>query len=211
MAEEEQLQVVVVGGSIAGLSCALSLLQAGCRVIVLEKAKSLSASGAGLGLDSLSCSSLALWNLSHPLLHHSLPLSLEQNRILPPLSDPARIVASDHNYHHRSVHWSDLHRILYHALPVDTVRWGHHVISFEEIVARRRVRVQARISQSSLIQEFEGDLLVAADGSMSETRKRFVPDEKRRSNPYFHNNLGALHCLQSFPSTLMVFCYVVHT
>ena len=40
------LDVVVVGGSIGGVSCALALLKQGCKVIVLEKASSITAAGA---------------------------------------------------------------------------------------------------------------------------------------------------------------------
>lgn len=44
--EKPVLDVVVVGGSIGGVSCALALLKQGCKVTVLEKASSITAAGA---------------------------------------------------------------------------------------------------------------------------------------------------------------------
>ena len=44
---ETPLDVLVIGGSIGGVSCALSLLKVrGCKVTVLERASSISAAGA---------------------------------------------------------------------------------------------------------------------------------------------------------------------
>lgn len=63
----EMLQVVVVGGSIGGISCALALLKLGCNVTVLEKASSITAAGA--------VSAAVEWRLRQSLWKHVFDLS----------------------------------------------------------------------------------------------------------------------------------------
>ena len=79
-AQAKKRRVVVVGGSIAGLSCAHSLLRSSewLEVVVFEKARSVSAAGAGLGLDSRACDALRAWGLGDALEASSLPLSMEE-------------------------------------------------------------------------------------------------------------------------------------
>ena len=82
------LEVIVVGGSIAGLCCAHSILHhaaastaVSVTVTVLERSRSFTtaaAGGAGLGLDPVSCNSALQRWLGGGILHHSLPLSSEE-------------------------------------------------------------------------------------------------------------------------------------
>lgn len=78
---KRKAKAVVVGGSIAGVSCAHALIAAGWDVVVLEKACSppdTSATGAGLGLDSVSVKIIQPW-INHPefLQLMSLPMTIE--------------------------------------------------------------------------------------------------------------------------------------
>ncbi|KAH9323536.1 hypothetical protein KI387_018175 [Taxus chinensis] len=175
------MKVVVVGGSIAGLACAHALLLAGCKqVIVLEKARTLTSAGAGLGLDPKTCQALAEWGLLQQLMDTTLPLAMEQNQATESKSKTSRVLARDENLNFRSVHWCVLHRMLYDKLPKDTVHWGHEVISFQQNGDGLGVRVEVKVNQIGQVVELDGDLLVAADGSMSLIRKHFVPHEHRR-------------------------------
>lgn len=75
-------KAVVVGGSIAGISCAHALIKAGWEVQVLEKSTAPPtgcSTGAGLGLDPLSQRLLQSW-LSRPelLFESTLPLATEK-------------------------------------------------------------------------------------------------------------------------------------
>jgi len=89
------------------------------------------------------------------------------------------VVNRDEAYNHRAAHWSDLHRFIHNALPSGIVRFGHEVLSFEEHAEPPHVRV--RVSKGGdAVEEVEADFMVAADGSMSQTREKFVPNEKRR-------------------------------
>ena len=88
------------------------------------------------------------------------------------------VVVKDDTYNHRAAHWSDLHHLIHDALPSGIVRFGHEVLSFEELEGPR---VRVRVSKGDgTAEEVEADFMVAADGSMSQTREKFVPNEKRR-------------------------------
>jgi 2-polyprenyl-6-methoxyphenol hydroxylase-like FAD-dependent oxidoreductase len=100
---ERPLEVVVVGGSIAGLAVAHGLLHAlpGCKVTVLERARHLTEGGAGLGLDRDTCTALADWGLGKGLQEASLPLDTEINRAVNEKTKTAREIYRDDNYDHR--------------------------------------------------------------------------------------------------------------
>lgn len=76
-------KAVIVGGSIAGVSCAHSLLLAGWDVVLLEKSSGPptgNPTGAGLGLDPLAQRIIHSWLPHNPhLLHNStVPLTIDQ-------------------------------------------------------------------------------------------------------------------------------------
>ncbi|KAJ0091037.1 hypothetical protein Patl1_12793 [Pistacia atlantica] len=80
-------KAVIVGGSIAGVSCAHSLLSAGWDVVLLEKSSGPptgSPNGAGLGLDPLAQRIIHSWLPHCPhLLHKStVPLTIDQAKVL---------------------------------------------------------------------------------------------------------------------------------
>ncbi|GLJ32652.1 hypothetical protein SUGI_0656960 [Cryptomeria japonica] len=175
------MKVVVVGGSMAGLACAHALFSAGCKqVIVLEKARTLKSAGAGLALDSQTCQALAEWQLHQQLMDSTLPLTIDQNQATESKSKATRVLARDENFNCRAAHWSDLHKLLYDKLPRDTVHWGHEVVSFRQSGDGLGVTVEVKMAQTDQTIEIDGDLLVAADGSMSLIRKHFVPHQHRR-------------------------------
>lgn len=72
---------MVVGGSIAGISCAHTLLAAGWDVVVLEKTSSppnSCATGAGVGLDTVSVKLIEQWTQQPQLIQLlSLPMTIE--------------------------------------------------------------------------------------------------------------------------------------
>ena len=104
---------MVCGGSIGGLMAAHALIKAGCKVTVLERAKSVSSAGAGyvqtdpgvghamrtsdpalhvrmtfllsrrLGLDPRTEEAMEALGLRQQLHQHSLPMPIELNRCCP--------------------------------------------------------------------------------------------------------------------------------
>lgn len=85
--KKKRPKALIVGGSIAGISCAHTLIKAGWEVQVLEKSPKPPAgcsTGAGLGLDPLSQRLLQSW-LSRPesFLESTSPLTMEQVKFSP--------------------------------------------------------------------------------------------------------------------------------
>ena len=81
-----------------------------------------------------------------------------------------------------STHWSDIHQMLLGALPDRSiVRFGHTVTGFERQGARVTVSA-TRSAEGEAEQQLQlgGDLLIAADGSMSGTRAKLTGSEARR-------------------------------
>ena len=80
-----------------------------------------------------------------------------------------------------STHWSNIHHTLLHALPDESIIHFHHTVTdFSQPQGSDRVHVTAEVGEERKKQTFEGDLLIAADGSMSMVRSKFQPQDKRR-------------------------------
>ncbi|KAK9838179.1 hypothetical protein WJX81_006997 [Elliptochloris bilobata] len=159
---------------------------------------------AGLGLGERALDVLRGFGLAKELEAVSLPMGTEVNLLANPRGRPVEL-HRDELYKHRSLHWSDLHRMLIDALPRGTVRFGHTVAGIEQpggdavvvtasIAAPRGAKVPEGDFQAGeadpgarepRMEEFRGDLAVAADGQMSATRRRNVPaGDSRRYSGY---------------------------
>ncbi|XP_010541624.1 PREDICTED: uncharacterized protein LOC104815034 [Tarenaya hassleriana] len=181
-------RAIIVGGSIAGLSCAHALTLAGWEVLVLEKSTeppARSPTGAGLGLDLQSRQVIRTW-LPRPNLldDFTLPLSIDQNQTTDNGKKGTRILTRDENFNFRAAYWTDIHSLLYNALPRSVFLWGHLYLSFTVPQDKSSVKVKARILETQETIEIRGDLLVAADGCLSSIRKTFLPDLKLRYSGY---------------------------
>ncbi|KAI7756840.1 hypothetical protein M8C21_025025 [Ambrosia artemisiifolia] len=185
---ESKGKAVVVGGSIAGVSAVHALLSAGWDVVVLEKTTAPptgSPTGAGLGLDPLSQSIINSWLPHHNILNtHTLPLTIDQNQVTDAEEKISRVLTRDESFNFRAAYWSDLHNLLYNALPPDIFFWGHVYQSFCVSDDKKSVTVRSKVVQTGNVVEFEGDLLVAADGCLSSIRQVFLPDLKLRYSGY---------------------------
>ncbi|XP_048228394.1 FAD-dependent monooxygenase nvfK-like isoform X2 [Ricinus communis] len=183
MSVDNKPKAIIVGGSIAGLSCAHALISAGWNVLVLEKSISPpkgSSTGAGIGLDLLSQQIIKSWlSQSQPFEELSFPLTIDQN-VVTDGDNTIRILTRDEKFTFRAAHWADLHGLLYSDLPHEIFLWGHLCLSFYVSEDKTSVNVKAKALQTDEIIEINGDLLVAADGSLSSIRRTFLPDLKLR-------------------------------
>ncbi|KAF8370206.1 hypothetical protein HHK36_031758 [Tetracentron sinense] len=186
-------KAVVVGGSIAGVSCAHALIAAGWDVVVLEKScapptRCPTGAGlglAGLGLDPLSRKFIDSWlGKSDPLNNSSLPLSIDQTQATDAENKINWTLIRDENFNFRAAHWADLHGLLYGALPLHTVLWGHLFLSFCISDDKAPVKVMARVLENEEVIQIVADLLVAADGCLSTIRRNFLPDLRLRYSGY---------------------------
>ncbi|KAL2548342.1 FAD/NAD(P)-binding oxidoreductase family protein [Forsythia ovata] len=186
--EKRKGKVVVVGGSIAGISCAHALLAAGWDVVVLEKTCSPptgSATGAGLGLDPLAQKIIQSWIQQPQLLQMTtLPLTIDQNQATDGNKKISWTLTRDENFNFRAAYWADLHSLLYKALPPEIVLWGNLFVSFSISDDKSFVKVRTKVLQTGDTIDIGGDLLIAADGCLSSIRKSFLPDLKLRYSGY---------------------------
>ncbi|XP_065851431.1 uncharacterized protein [Euphorbia lathyris] len=180
-------KAVIVGGSIAGLSCAHALILAGWDVLVLEKSISPpngSPTGAGISIDTFSQQIIQSWIPDlHLLQDATLPLQIDQN-VVTDGDEVIRILSRDESFNFRAVHWADLHALLYNALPADIFLWGHLFLSFSVSQDKTCVKVNAKSLHTNEIIEINGNLLVSADGCLSSIRRHFLPDFKLRYSGY---------------------------
>ncbi|CAK9176319.1 unnamed protein product [Ilex paraguariensis] len=181
-------KAVVVGGSIAGISCAHALIVAGWDVVVLEKTSAPptgSPTGAGLGLDPLAQRLIESWLGRPELLHKAtLPLTIDQNQVTYGEKKISQTLTRDDNFNFRAAYWADLHGLLYNALPEDIFLWGHLFLSFCMPDDKTSVKVKTKVLQTGGIVDIIGDLLIAADGCLSSIRQSFLPDLKLRYSGY---------------------------
>ncbi|KAK7377256.1 hypothetical protein VNO80_02678 [Phaseolus coccineus] len=189
--EGKRGKAVIVGGSIAGMSCAHALTLAGWDVLVLEKTPSSptgSPTGAGLGLNSFSQQIIQSWlphSQQQQLLHNTtMPLTIDQNRVTDSEKKVHSTVTRDESFNFRAAHWTDLHGLLYTALPSDIFLWGHLFLSFYVVDGKDSVIVKAKVLATGKVVEIVGDLLVAADGCLSSIRQKYLPDFKLRYSGY---------------------------
>lgn len=181
-------RAIIVGGSIAGLSCAHALTLAGWEVLVLEKSSeppARSPTGAGLGLDPQARQVIRTW-LPRPSLldDFTLPLSIDQNQTRENKKKVTRVLTRDENFNFRAAHWADIHSLLYKALPQSIFLWGHLSLSFIVSQDKTSVKVTARVLETQETIEIQGDLLIAADGCLSSIRKTFLPHCRLRYSGY---------------------------
>ncbi|XP_072958826.1 uncharacterized protein [Typha angustifolia] len=181
-------KAIVVGGSIAGLSCAHALIAAGWEPTVIERSgvpPSRSPTGAGLGLDPQSREIISRWISNPDLLHRStFPLSVDLNRATNSEEKISRTLTRDESLGFRAAHWADLHAILYKSLPPDLVLWGYQFVSFQVSEDKSKVVAKAKVVQTDELVEIIGDLLVAADGCLSSIRQQLLPKFKLRYSGY---------------------------
>ncbi|RVX19690.1 hypothetical protein CK203_005326 [Vitis vinifera] len=200
MARESEKQpkpkAIIVGGSIAGVSCAHALTLAGWNVVVLEKtcapppeAPPAPDSDSTLWLRDSSSHGWVTQILStkppyrSPLIKYTTLFALSMNQAI----DGKKIrgtLTRDENLNFRAAHWADLHGLLYNALAEDVFLWGHLFLSFSISDDKSCVKVKSKVLETGEIIETVGDLLVAADGCLSAIREHFLPDLQLRYSGY---------------------------
>lgn len=170
-------KVLVIGGSVGGVSTAVALKKSGCDVLVLERAAAIVATtGAGLGLDPKTCAAMTRLGLQHAFEKHSDPIPVEEYRWVDAATRSATSLIQNDKHQHRSMLWSDLHRLLIQALPEGTVKFSHKVTKLTQ--DESGVMVTSQTPEGEAL--FACDIVIAADGVGSFARKELIPGDKRR-------------------------------
>jgi 5-methylphenazine-1-carboxylate 1-monooxygenase len=184
------MQVIIVGGGIAGLSAALSLHQIGVECRVFESVAKLDPLGFGINLQPNAVRELTALGLGDKLasagiLTAELAFYNKHGQLI--WSEP-RGKAAGYRWPQISISRGKLHEVLLAAirerLGARALATGHHLTGLEQ----RGDKVIARFNDPAgqPASEAEGDLLIGADGIHSAVRRHFYPGEAAVFDGYLH-------------------------
>ncbi|MFE9294795.1 flavin-dependent oxidoreductase [Streptomyces niveus] len=175
------MNVTIVGGGIAGLTCALSLHAAGFRPRVCEAARTIEAVGVGINLLPHAVRELAELGLAGELAAIALPPQRLRyyDRAGEPVWEEPLGLAAGYHWPQYSVHRGRLHLMLLAAvrerLGPDAVRTGLRFQRFEQTADGVRAHFLDRTSGAETVED--ADLLIGSDGIDSAVRAQLHPDE----------------------------------
>ena len=184
------MQVIIVGGGIAGLSCALSLHQIGVPARVYDQVPVLSPLGYGINLQPNAVRELFALGLGERfaaagILTQELAFYNRHGQLI--WSEP-RGKTAGYRWPQISISRGTLHEILLDAIKQrmgpNAVMAGHRLASFEEHGGKAVARFADPSGQP--VAEAEGDVLIGADGIHSTVRRQFYPGEKAVFDGYLH-------------------------
>ncbi|MFE3197879.1 flavin-dependent oxidoreductase [Embleya sp. NPDC059237] len=175
------MRVSIVGGGIAGLTCALSLHAAGFQPRVSEAARTIEAVGVGINLLPHAVRELAEFGLVDELAAISVPphrLAYHDRAGEPVWTEPLGLTAG-YRWPQYSVHRGRLHLMLLTAvrerLGPDCVRTGLAFRDLEQTRDGVRAHFLDRMSGAPTVED--ADVLIGSDGIDSVVRARLHPDE----------------------------------
>ena len=184
------MQVIIVGGGIAGLSAALSLHQIGVDCRVYEAVAKLEPVGHGINLQPNAVRELTALGLGEQLADVGI-LTAElafYNRHGQLIWTEPRGKAAGYKWPQISISRGKLQEILLAAVHARLGRQalvtGHQLAS----LAQRGDKVLAHFNDPAgrPVGEAQGDLLIGADGIHSAVRRHFYPGEAAVFDGYLH-------------------------
>ncbi|WP_150463262.1 FAD-dependent monooxygenase [Nesterenkonia ebinurensis] len=175
-------RAVVVGGGIAGLTAAASLLRAGWQVRVLERAIAFSEVGAGLGITANGRRALAAIGAEAVLARDGTPIRPVGTRLMDGSWLIKLSAAGQPGTQMYGMHRQRLHAALVEAACGAELSTGSQVVDVRPGDTGSPAVVSVQTDQGE--DQVEADFLVAADGLRSPTRKALWPDRNVVASGY---------------------------
>lgn len=176
-----ELEIIIAGGGIGGLTTAMILHDAGHSVRVFEAVSEIKELGVGINLLPHAVRTLTRLGIRDKVVATGIP-----TQELAYFNKHGQIIWREHRgisagylWPQVSIHRGRFQRLLLDAaterLGADRVRTDRRFVSFEESAGRVTAHFENRAGEA--IEEANGDILIAVDGIHSQARKLFYPDE----------------------------------
>lgn len=194
------MRISIVGGGIAGLTCALSLHAAGFRPQVNEAARTIEPVGVGINLLPHAVRELAELGLAEELASIALPPRRlgYHDRSGAPVWEEELGLAAGYHWPQYSVHRGRLHVMLLAAvhdrLGPDSLHTGRLFQRFEQTGSGVRAHFIDRTTGTPVVED--ADVLIGSDGIDSAVRAQLYPDEGPAHWNGVHMWRGVARCPQ---------------
>ena len=177
------MEIVIVGGGIAGLSLAIGLHQRGIPARVYESAPEVKELGVGITLLPHATREFAALGLLERLRSVAIEneVSVFFNRWGQFIYKEPRGKYAGYSYPELGVHRGKLHRVLYEAalerLGPERILTDHHCVGVDQDESGAKA-IFTRTSSGEPLPPAGGDVVIACDGVNSAIRRQFYPQEK---------------------------------
>jgi len=174
------MKILINGGGIAGLTCAIALQKLGIETVVYESTPEKKPVGAGLVIQSNAISALEYLGIEDKIIEAANPINqlviLDEKANVIKIQKPSS--GNRELFSGLAIHRHTLHQILKSYLQENILFTNKKALSFSYI----NEKVILHFEDGSTA---EGDFLVSTDGINSNIRLQLLPDSKPRYAGYF--------------------------
>jgi 2-polyprenyl-6-methoxyphenol hydroxylase-like FAD-dependent oxidoreductase len=173
------MKILINGGGIAGLTCAIALQKLGIETVVYESTPEIKPVGAGLVIQSNAIKALEYLGIEDKIIDAANPINqiaiIDEKANVIKKQKPSSI--NRELFAGLAIHRHTLHQILKSYLPEDLLFTSKKATSF----LNKDGKVILQFEDGTNV---EGDFLISADGINSNIRLQLLPDSKPRYAGY---------------------------